>query len=64
MSDSLSQKKLLQEKKPSLAKLVQIAEQWQAVDSMQTETALGCDGDSFARKVDTDPCVKKTPVLE
>ena len=62
VSDSLLQKKLLQEEKPSLAKLVQIADQWQAADSVQT--ALGGGGDSFARKADTDPCVKKTPVSE
>jgi hypothetical protein len=62
VSDSLLQKKLLQEEKPSLAKLVQIAEQWQAADSMQT--ALGGDSDLFAWKADADPCVKKTPMSE
>jgi hypothetical protein len=62
VSDSPLQKKLLQEEQPLLDKLVLIAEQWQAADSMQT--ALGGDGDLFARKMDADPCVKKTLVSE
>ena len=49
VSDSMLQKKLLMEQKPTLATLVQIAEQWQQSDSVQT--ALGGESAEFVRKV-------------
>ena len=52
MIDSMLRKRLLQEKDPTMAKLVGIAEQWQVADNMQA--VLGFDGDSYVRKASSE----------
>jgi hypothetical protein len=52
VSDTMLQKKLLQEQDPSLKQLVRIAEQWQAADSAQT--AFGTEATEYVRQAYTE----------
>ena len=47
VSDALLQKQLLMERDPTLIKLVQIADQWESSDSIQT--ALGGETSEYVR---------------
>ena len=52
VSDTMLQKKLLQEQDPSLKQLVRIAEQWQAADSAQT--AFRTEATEYVRQAYTE----------
>lgn len=49
VSDTMLQKKLLQEQEPTLSKLVRIVEQWQAADIVQT--AFKSESSDYVRRV-------------